>query len=647
MTVSVKDLLGGKPKAESVHHASQALIDWMYECYQPVWILSTGRAGSNFVAGLLKQSTNLQAHHEAEPRLEYFANYAFHNQAESEMLTRMVDAARMELVLDACVRDSIYVECNHALTAFAPALSRLFRRSRFVHLVRHPGDFVRSALRMGFHSSDTIWESGRIRMQDETTWVNLTQVDKLAWYWHANNHFLQEFKATLDEERFLLVTYEELIAGHRGVERLLEFIGGAPIPPENIGGTQSRKVNTLRSGEAPEGVRRTPHYPTFPCWSQAAFLQMKPYVESLSHQFGYELVEPPTLDQPLLSVVVPNHNGAAYLDCCLASLVQQTYPHLEILVVDDASTDSSREIVSRFADLHPERMRLISLPDRVGVARARNRGIEEARGAYLTTLDSDDFLLSPEKLEREIYLVMLHKARSGEDVIAFSDIVLTDAEGNPRHSQFGEEILREGSILKGVLTRSAFIPRDFVALLSAYRENGGYDPRFSTHEDWNLKIRMAARFKFYYTGLAGVAYRRHGEGLSSAPFGQKVQNLCQIFAENLQSLVPDVGEHALLREQFSAYLESFQRNGGQKEGENRAESSTVFRTLQAAAEERLALIERLENTCQERLDLIESLAATCEERLQLIHTLEETCQQRQALIEEQQAALQARNRNRH
>src|SRR5437879_6192631 len=87
----------------------------------------------------------------------------------------------------------------------------------------------------------------------------------------------------------------------------------------------------------------------------------------------------------LVSVVVPNYNGAAYLADCLASLRVQTYEPIEIVVVDDASTDGSAAIVPT-TDVDT---RLIQLPANRGFAHAANRGMEAARGSTIALLNND------------------------------------------------------------------------------------------------------------------------------------------------------------------------------------------------------------------------------------------------------------------
>ncbi|MGL5077637.1 MAG: glycosyltransferase family 2 protein, partial [Waterburya sp.] len=99
----------------------------------------------------------------------------------------------------------------------------------------------------------------------------------------------------------------------------------------------------------------------------------------------------------LVSVIVPVYNVEDYIAQTINSVLNQTYPHFELLIIDDASPDRSLEICQQFRD---PRIKIISQKNR-GLAGARNTGIRHAQGDYLAFLDSDDLWL-PEKLAQHI-----------------------------------------------------------------------------------------------------------------------------------------------------------------------------------------------------------------------------------------------------
>lgn len=102
----------------------------------------------------------------------------------------------------------------------------------------------------------------------------------------------------------------------------------------------------------------------------------------------------------LITVVMPAFNAAATIEESIASLQAQTYPHWQLVVVDDGSSDTTCALVERIAAADP-RVRLLRQPMNGGPAAARNRGVREARGRYVAFLDADD-LWRPEKLSVQV-----------------------------------------------------------------------------------------------------------------------------------------------------------------------------------------------------------------------------------------------------
>ena len=124
-------------------------------------------------------------------------------------------------------------------------------------------------------------------------------------------------------------------------------------------------------------------------------------------------------ENPTISVIVPVYNVERYLPVCLESIVQQHLSDYEVIMVDDGSTDGSRAICDEFAEHYPE-FRVIH-KENGGVAAARNRGIEEAKGEYILFLDSDDFLV-PDAIKP-----LLELAKENElDVLGFSYLTVPE-----------------------------------------------------------------------------------------------------------------------------------------------------------------------------------------------------------------------------
>ena len=95
-------------------------------------------------------------------------------------------------------------------------------------------------------------------------------------------------------------------------------------------------------------------------------------------------------DQQLISIIIPVYNAEKYLPQCLDSIIHQTYSYLEIICINDASTDGSLRVLNQFAENDP-RVHVVDKPNE-GVSRARNIGLQIATGQYIMFVDADDWI---------------------------------------------------------------------------------------------------------------------------------------------------------------------------------------------------------------------------------------------------------------
>lgn len=213
-------------------------------------------------------------------------------------------------------------------------------------------------------------------------------------------------------------------------------------------------------------------------------------------------ISQPSASLPLISVVVPAHNAERFLGRALRSALAQTYPHLEILVVDDGSTDRTAEVIRSCTDA---RIRPLSQPNR-GQGAARNLGIRASAGRYITFLDADDLYL-PQKVERQVAFLRAHP----DCEIVFCDALhfysrwprrLLVRKSRPGHA----DMLRE-------LVRASFInPNTMMIAGDALR--GGFLFREERYypEEWDLCLRLARagrRFGYQPEGLVIVEIREN------------------------------------------------------------------------------------------------------------------------------------------
>jgi hypothetical protein len=277
------------PQTTTIHHASRSVVEKMLAS-SPVFVLSTGRAGTKLVTQLLDGSSRVSAHHEPRPALMHLPHWAFTHQHELAALVKVFEAARFEMILEAHLRSKIYAESNHCLTFFAPAIDALLPRSRFVHLVRHPGDFVASAARKGWYSNDSIWEAGRVRVDDPERWRAMDRVERLAWLWQSTNGYARDFLSRIAPERTFLLRLEDIAERPARLMEFAHFVGATDLKPEAIIGVVSERVNQMVVHPwEPPSMRKDPSFPRYSAWSATEMARLRALVGRLAADYGYTL----------------------------------------------------------------------------------------------------------------------------------------------------------------------------------------------------------------------------------------------------------------------------------------------------------------------------------------------------------------------
>lgn len=208
------------------------------------------------------------------------------------------------------------------------------------------------------------------------------------------------------------------------------------------------------------------------------------------------------MSTPLVSVVVPVWDGAAYLREAVESALGQTWPHLEVIVVDDGSADGG---VTRLElEVTDERLRVIRQAN-AGVSRARNAAIAAAHGELIAFLDADDVWF-PDKLERQLAVF----DADPEVALVHGSYVVVDAQLRGRTVialPSDERAVRRWALLEGPGLGISFTG---VVRASVLAEVGGFDESLSTSADVDLAVRLVARWRAAAAPGGPVAlYRQH------------------------------------------------------------------------------------------------------------------------------------------
>lgn len=210
------------------------------------------------------------------------------------------------------------------------------------------------------------------------------------------------------------------------------------------------------------------------------------------------------MQKPLVSVIIPNYNYGHYLREAIDSVLAQSYPEIEAVVVDDGSIDNSREIIETYGD----GIKTIFQQNQ-GVSAARNNGFEQSSGEFIAFLDADDIWF-PAKIEKQIELFA---ADEGVGLV-HTGVVDVDSHGDRLHERtdgmngwVAEKLLEfERAVILGggsgmMVTKKAF------------EQVGGFDLRLSTSADWDFSYQVCSRFKVGFVPDILLKYRVHGSNM--------------------------------------------------------------------------------------------------------------------------------------
>ena len=251
---------------------------------RPVFFLSTGRTGTKWFAKLLKKAPNLSVFHAGVPDLA-IQNKEIYNLLQNDEISKNLQdkfikeiflSAREEYLIYSYKTQKRFVETNNQLLFFAPVIAKLFPQSIFVHLYRHPGEFVRSGMRRGWYDDNDFTKFKLIKSNKTEIWNNFSKTEKISWLWTETNQFIEDFKLSIDSKRVFSFNFNELT-----IERLLKlnnFIG-TNISEKYIQKQISKKANVQQVGE----------YHTYDKWREIEKEQLRRICGDLANKYGYTL----------------------------------------------------------------------------------------------------------------------------------------------------------------------------------------------------------------------------------------------------------------------------------------------------------------------------------------------------------------------
>lgn len=192
-----------------------------------------------------------------------------------------------------------------------------------------------------------------------------------------------------------------------------------------------------------------------------------------------------------ISIILPTYNRARLLARAAQSILSQSFPEFELIVINDASTDGTKAYLDDLAQkdprVHPIHNAKNNYPD---ISKNLNEGLRISRGKYIARLDDDDYWCDNDKLRKQVDFMESHL----EYVVCGGGTIVIDNNGNERFRYFKpetDESIRKRALFANPFTHSTVMFRRDVALAV-----GGYG-NFKNAEDWDLWLRMGTKGKFY------------------------------------------------------------------------------------------------------------------------------------------------------
>jgi alpha-1,3-rhamnosyltransferase len=262
----------------------------------------------------------------------------------------------------------------------------------------------------------------------------------------------------------------------------------------------------------------------------------------------------------LVTAVIPSYNHRDYIGAAIESVVSQTHPRMQLIVIDDGSTDGSVALLEQLAGRHG--FELLT-QENGGVCRALNRAIRErARGEYIALLGSDD-LWAPDKIELQLQRL---RADPGAE-LCFSQAISFERSPQQTRGKPFPARPREGRVVGRVVLRQHVPAGTMLFSRRLYDALGGFDERLR-EEDWDFVIRAAARTRFVAVQRPLLYYRTHARNtMRTRPRPEIFHQKMLILAKNFDVVPParwllSVGVHFLHDIVLTRVASGFRRNRG-------------------------------------------------------------------------------------
>ena len=193
---------------------------------------------------------------------------------------------------------------------------------------------------------------------------------------------------------------------------------------------------------------------------------------------------------PLVSVIIPTHNGEKFLRYALGGVLEQTYDNIEIIIINDVSIDGTEAVVLEFKKKDP-RIMYFKNEHNTGFVKSLNSGISKARGEYIARVDDDDAWIDIKKLDKQISFL---EKNQNYVLVGGGVIIINSSRKEVAGYLFPQ---RDEDIRNAILVDNIFAHSSVVFRKNAFLKVGGYDEKFGFFADRDLWLKLGTIGKFY------------------------------------------------------------------------------------------------------------------------------------------------------
>lgn len=252
--------------------------------------------------------------------------------------------------------------------------------------------------------------------------------------------------------------------------------------------------------------------------------------------------------EPVVSVICLCYNHGEFLKEALNSVFEQTYEKIQIIVIDDASTDGSQGLLKSFLSERDD-VRLILNQSNQGNCKSFNRALGEATGKYIVDLATDD-VMTPTRVARQ---VAYFQGLGQEYGVVYSDFVPIDTDGNALIGGQKDADKLSGNLFNDLVKRYFIAPPTMMIKKEVFDYLGGYDEELA-YEDFDFWVRSSHRYKYAYLDEKLTKIRKVDGSLSTKFYGDRSgEMLSSTYAvcEKVSKLVRNNDERSALKQRIS------------------------------------------------------------------------------------------------